>query len=63
MLHKIIQIEENISHFINFQQNFQKELLKGLTKWILFLSDHCFCEENFFASMQRQKIVDQPYRF
>ena len=33
----------------------RKELLKDLTKWIFFLSDHGFCEENFFASMQSPK--------
>ena len=41
--------------YFNFQQNFQKKLLKDLTKWFFFSSDHGFCEENFFASMQRSK--------
>ena len=38
-----------------FNKTFKKKLLKDLTKWIFFSSDHGFCEENFFASMQCPK--------
>ena len=41
--------------YFNFQQNFQKKIVEKSDKIDFFLSNHGFCEENFFASMQRPK--------
>ena len=41
--------------YFNFQQNFQKKIVEKSDKIDFFLSNHGFCEENFFACMQRPK--------